>query len=427
MSDDFEVTHGGVIAVDPDALRAVADAMVALAPRFADAASAARSAHAWLLDLPDASSAVDGSALRASADRADALHEECRAAGENIQLMADVYELVERRAELAALEVQGKRPTGALLDRVDELTASDPRILDMEKYLMAQWEKKRFEGLDAQLGGVKLPGPGNAFDFGILFGMLSRIGASGLGRLPPGATLSGDGGPVSVTAVKTDAPSGPPKSVADAFRRLPGADGAQIKVEKYTMPDGTKKFVLYEKGTQPPGEDEPFDAVESNLDLYTGEESASYAATIEALEASGAQAGDEVHVYAHSQGAMNAAYLSSQSEFDVTVQVTAGSPVHPAAAAGQLLIELRHTDDLVSSLAGGGLPGGSGSADSIVVTRDTDTRNLVLPAHVMESYIETAQMLDESGDVRMQAWREKSEELADAVSVESTEYVAKRE
>ncbi|MCK3769258.1 hypothetical protein MZK47_06210 [Microbacterium aerolatum] len=434
MSDGLEITHGGAIAVDPEALRAVADALVALAPRFADAASAVRRAHGGLVNLPMAATRIDTVALWGTADRAEVLHEECRTAGENTRLMADVYELVERRAELDALAIQGAPPTDALLDRIAELEASDPRVVEMEKWLIAEWEKRRFEGLDEQFDlGNLWPGHGVGPDLGVIIGLAAAIGASGMGRLPPKATLSGSGGPVSVTPVRTTSPIGPPTSIAEALRRFPDSSGAQLKVEKYTMADGTSRFILYSKGTQPSSvidPDEPFD-MQSNLELYTGQESASYAATVDALKAAGAQPGDEVHVYAHSQGAMNAAYLSSGSEFDVSVQVTAGSPLRPTLDEDQLLIALEHTDDMVNSLAGGGLPGGSGSPDSLVVTRVGDpavhVHDVWLHPHMMEGYTETAEMVDASDDVRLEAWRDKTRELGEAVSIESTEYVAKRE
>ncbi|CAH0143564.1 MULTISPECIES: hypothetical protein [unclassified Microbacterium] len=434
MSDDLEVTHGGAIAVDPHALRAVADALTALAPRFVDAASAVRRAHGSLVALPTASTSVDTVALWGSADRAEALHEECRMAGENTRLMADVYELVERRAELDALEIQGKAAPGVLSDRIDELVAADPRVLEMEKWLIAGWENGRYEGLDQQFDLVQLLGaPVGAPAGGGIFAAVAALGGAGLGRLAPNATLSGSAGPVSITPVRTSAPIGPPSSIAEALRRFPESPGAQLKVEKYTMSDGSSRFVLYSRGTQPSSvidPTEPFD-MQSNLDLYTGQEAASYAATVEALDAAGARPGDELQIYAHSQGAMNAAYLASGSEFDVTVQVTAGSPLHPTLDDDQLLIALRHTDDLVNGLAGGGLPGGTGSPDSIVATRVGDpaysVHDLWLHPHMMESYIETAEMLDDSGDVRLEAWRAKAAELTDAVSIESTEYVAKRE
>lgn len=430
MSDGLDITHGGAIAVDPDALRAVADALVSLTPRIADAASAVRQAHRHLVNLPSAFAHVDTVALWASADRAEALHEECRLAGENTRLMADVYELVECRVELAGLAIQDSARADAIAVRIEQLEASDPRVVEMETWLLAAWEKGRFQGLDEQfdLSGIGVgSGPGLA----MAFAMTAMLGAAGAGRLAPHAKLSGSGGPVSVTPVKTGTPVAQPSSLAEALRRFPSAPDAQLKVEKYVMPNGTNRFVLYSKGTQPGLDpEEPFD-MKSNLDLYGGQESASYAATVEALEAAGAKPGDEVHVYAHSQGAMNAAYLSTQSEFDVSVQVTAGSPVHPAVGEDQLLIELRHTDDMVSSLAGGGAAGGTGAPDSFVASRVADPAKHVhdvwLHPHLMENYTETAEMVDASGDVRWEAWADKARELGDAVTIESTEYVARRE
>lgn len=428
MSDGIDITHGGAIAVDPEALRAVAEAMGRIAPSLADAAAAIRSAYGFIVGTPNLSGQVDTVSLWASAARVDVLHDECGTASSNTLLMADVYELVELRAQLAALAIQDTAQAFALDARIAQLEASDPRVAEMEKWLLAGWKEKRFAGLGEQLylGPSALSG-GSGLNLGGVFLLAASIAATGTGRLAPNATLSGSGGPVSVTPVRTGTAIAPPTSLAEAFRRFPDSTGAQLKVEKYTMADGTNRFVLYAKGTQSSLDPkEPFD-LKSNLDLYTGRESASYAATVEALEAAGAQPGDEVHVYAHSQSAMNAAYLSSQSEFDVTVQVTAGSPVHPTAREDQLLIEFRHTDDAVSSLAGGGSPGGTGSPDSLVVTRDGDPFDVLLPAHLMKSYIETAEMVDESGDVRLDAWLDKARELNEAVAIESTEYVARRE
>lgn len=427
MSDGVDITHGGAIAVDPDALRAVAAAMGRTAPMFADAAAAIRNAHGFIVATPELSARVDSVALWASADRADMLHDECRSASSNTMLMADVYELVELRAQLAALAVQDSAQAFALDARIAQLEASDPRVAEMEQWLLAGWKEGRFEGLTEQLDAGRF-GPAGAAgpDLAMMLGVVALVGSSGAGRLAPNATLSGSGGPVSVTPVKTGTPIAPPSSLAEALRRFPTAPNAQLKVERYTMPNGTNRFVLYAKGTQVSVDPkEPFD-MRSNVDLYTGHESASYVATVEALEAAGARPGDEVQVYAHSQSAINAAYLSSQSEFDVTVQVTAGSPVHPTVGDDQLLIELRHTDDVVSSLSGGGAPGGTGSPDSVVVTRDGDALDLLLPAHLMESYTETAEMVDASGDVRLEAWIDKARELDEALSIESTEYVARR-
>lgn len=429
MSDGVDITHGGAIAVDPEALRAVAEAMGRLAPKFADAAAAVRSAHAFVVGTPSLSSQVDAVALWASGQRADALHEECQTASANTLLMADVYEVVELRAQLAALAIHDSAQAFTLNARIAQLVASDPRVAEMEKWLIAGWKDGRYEGLDQQFDGQPFTGPLN---MAAVFAIAAALGSRGLGRLPPGATLSGTAAAVSLTPVKTASPLAPPTSLADAFRRFPATEGAQLKVEKYTMPDGSNRFVLYAKGTQlhwPWERDEPMDA-QSNYELYTGGESSSYQATVEALELAGAQAGDRVDVYAHSQAAMTSAYLSTQSEFDVKVQVTAGSPVHPTLNDDQLLIELRHTDDLVSALAGGGSPGGSGSPDSFVASRESDpavgVQDLALKPHWLDSYIETAELVDASGDARLQALEKNWRELLDAVAIESTEYQAER-
>src|SRR5690606_41610677 len=102
----------------------------------------------------------------------------------------------------------------------------------------------------------------------------------------------------------------------------------------YAMPDGRKRSMLCAKGKQTVGfgGSDPWD-MKSNKELYTGERSASYQATLDALVASGAKPGDGVDVYAHSQAGMIAAHLSMESEFDVRVQVTAGSPVEIGRAS----------------------------------------------------------------------------------------------
>lgn len=433
MNDDLEISHGGAIAVDPDELRAVADALLALAPKMSDAAAAVRHALNVLANLPHSYRYVSSLALSSSADHADALYEESLKAGTNTTVMADAYELVERRVELSALSLASSASAGKQSDRVSariaELEASDPRIAEMADLLIAEWEEKRFEGMDTWSGAdAAFRWLGWGLGPGTLSAMALAVGRGGVGRIPPGATLSGSGDPVSVTPVKKTTPTGAPTGLANALRRFPDESGAQIKVEKYTMPDGRKTFVLYEKGTQSVtyGGGEPFD-VKSNVELFTRKQSASYVATVEALRQAGAEPGDEVHAYSHSQAGMVTAYLATQSEFDVTVDVSAGNPVHGTPSADRLMVGLRHTDDIVSTLSGGGSPAGDGSSDSVVITRDADLFDTGILAHSFDAYVETAELADASGDVRLEAIRDKWRELDQAVSIESTEYVARRE
>jgi hypothetical protein len=52
--------------------------------------------------------------------------------------------------------------------------------------------------------------------------------------------------------------------------------------------------------------------------------------------------------------------------------------------------------------------------------------DLLLESHMLETYIETAEMVDASGDVRLQPIEDSLAELATAVEIESTEYRADR-
>ncbi|MGH3691245.1 MAG: hypothetical protein ACRDT7_13895, partial [Microbacterium sp.] len=256
--------------------------------------------------------------------------------------------------------------------------------------------------------------------------------ATGLGKIRPGMVLKGTADPVQVTPVKSTTPSAP-QSLASALRRMPGA-GAQVAVEKYTMAGSATRYVAYVGGTLDSlpwqaGEAEPWD-MKSNIELYQGRASASYQATVDALAATGAKPGDQVDVVAYSQGGMIATRLAMESEFEVSMQMTAGSPTEPTLGEDQTLIQLRHTDDIVSTLAAGGSIDGTGSPDSFTASRVGDPhdgiQDLRLQTHSLETYIETAEMVDASNDPRAEALEAYWDGLGRAVDVERIEYRAER-
>lgn len=420
----LSIDHGGAISVDPEALRDVAHRIDLLAARFGEARSAIVRAHGVIAATPGFSERVDTVALRASGERADELRAECEETVIGTLLMADVYEYVELQAQADALALSDRAAADDLLHRADRLAASDERIPQMAAMLVADWDGDRFDGLHGQytVGGLLTP----------FFSGAAAVGAlGGLGTVRPGMTLSGRADAVTVTPVKTSTPIAPPTSLADSFRRLPTAPDAQIRIEKYTFEGGGTKYVAYLKGTQSPtfGGSEPWD-MKSNVELYGGQASASYQATLDALHAAGAQPGDEVDIVAHSQSGMIAAHLAMESEFDVQVQITAGSPVEPTLDEDQTLVQLRHTDDLVSALAGGGSPGGTGSPESFTVTRVGDpingSQDAAAITHWLDSYIDTAEQADESGDPRVEALDEFWRDLDRAQAIEATEYHAVR-
>lgn len=423
MSGELDIRHGGAIAVDTDALRDVGRRLAAVGVRFDDARAAITRAHAAVTEDPGLAS-VDSVALAAAGGCAAALGDECADAAAGTLLMADAFELVELRAQAQALGLADIAEAAVLQGRIERLTASDERIATMADRLVEGWKDGRFEGLGDQydLGGLVAP----LFWGGPLAGLML-----GLGTVRPGMTLKGVADPVTVTPVRTSTPTGPPASLADAFRRFPTAPGAQVRVEQYAMADGSTRYMAYVKGSQSVamGGTEPWD-MRSNTQLYTGEKSASYQATLDALEAAGAQPGDRVDVVAHSQGGVIAAHLAMESEYDVQVQMTAGSPVEPTLDDDQLLIQLRHTDDVVSSLAAGGSPGGTGAPDSFTAEREADPaaglQDLLLAPHQLDAYVETAEQVDASGDPRVAALDELWSELDGAVEITSTEYHAER-
>lgn len=418
------IDHGGAISVDPDALRDVARRLDAVASRCDDARSAILRANRIIVDTPGFSAHVDTVGLWSSGEHAARLHSECQETARSTMLMADAYEYVELRAEAEMLAQTDPSRAHQLTRRADRLAAADERIAPLADDLIAQWQARRFEGLT---GNVVTPGL-----YDQLFLTVATVGVvSGLGKVRPGETLTGKADAVSVAPVKTSSPAGAPSGLAGALGRMPRTSGAQIAVEKYSFADGRTKFVAYLEGTQSVewGGKEPWDS-KSNLQLYTGQRSASYQSTIEALEAAGAQPGDEVDVVAHSQSGMVAAHLSMESGFDVQMQITAGSPVEPTLDDDQTIIQVRHSDDPVSSLAGGGSPGGTGSDDSItLLTEGTplDTvGDLAVDAHHLDTYIDTAKTADDLSDPRMDAMDDFWRELDAAEVIERTEYQAER-
>lgn len=418
------IDHGGAISVDPDALRDVARRLDAVASRCDDARAAIMHVHRIIVDTPGFSTHVDTVGLWSSGQHVARLHSECQETARSTLLMADAYEYVELRAEAEMLERSDPGTAQRLLRQADRLAASDDRIRAMADDLVAQWRAERFEGL---AGNVVTPGL-----YDQLFLTVATAGVvSGLGKVRPGETLTGKADAVSVAPVKTSSPAGAPSGLAGALGRMPRTSGAQIAVEKYSFADGSTKFVAYLEGTQSVGwgGKEPWDS-KSNLQLYTGQRSASYQSTLEALEAAGAQPGDEVDVVAHSQSGMVAAHLSMESGFDVQMQITAGSPVEPTLDDDQTIIQVRHSDDPVSSLAGGGSPEGTGSDDSVtLLTEGTplDTvGDLAVDAHHLDTYIDTAKTADDLSDPRMDAMDEFWRELDAAEVIERTEYQAER-
>ncbi|MCM3778769.1 hypothetical protein [Microbacterium hydrocarbonoxydans] len=420
----INISHGGAISVDPDALRQLAHRVNAAAIGHDEAARVLRSAYERIVDAPGLSALVDTVALWALGQRAAVLHGECVDAAASTRLMADTYEYVELLVEARA------RGLGAAGDEaragMRRLEEADARIPDLARGLVERWEDERFAGLVTQVPLGGLLGPAGVFP--------ALVGAaSGRGVIARGSRLRGPAEPVTVTPVKTATPSAAPSGLAGALNRIPEKRGAQVAVEKYSFSEGVAKYVVYVKGTQTfaPGDmggPDPWD-MKSNSQLYVGQNSASYEATLAAVEAAGAEPGDEVRIVAHSQGGMVASHFAMESAYDVPVVVTAGSPVDPTLESDQTLVALGFTDDSVRALAGGGSPAGTGSPDSVLVTAEHSPGFAwgdFGDPHLLASYVDLAEDADAAGDPRIESVERLWDELDDAEVIERTEYRAER-
>lgn len=409
MTEGIDISSGGAIAVDTRLLRTLIPRLGQAALRLADAAAELRTIAWESTWAGTGAQALTASMLEARVRRSsERLHETAA----SVRLMAEAYEIVELRARCAA--ASGTDPRALVeLRRSLAMVQSNQRAVLLAEGFVEEWERTRFAGFTAQAGVGWLLG---FHAFVALHGLLAAFPALvrlfGRGTPPPGTTLGGEAPEVQLTpTAHGDAEA--PASLEDALARIPDKP-AQVRVEKYTMPDGSEEFVVYIAGSRFSGEaEEPWDMA-SNTTMYLQQEvSASYEATRQALEAAGVEPGAVVHAVGHSQGGMIAGFLEMSGDYDVQTVITAGSPIEPPLGEGVLSVQLRHTDDLASNLSGGGGPGRTGSKDSIVVRRIGDPevglQDARFATHQLDRYRDTAAMVDASADPRTRSidalWR----------------------
>lgn len=441
MSGELEITSGGAISVDPEQMRAVAERMSTVAARLSDAGESVRRAHQALASTWSGPAHVDLSALwaggQALVDEGDALASQAVGTGR----MADAFELADLRSRQQMLAVEHPAEADRLQERIDELVASYPDLDAMAVSIAAGWEKRSQEGMFER--------PLDEFALGAMqqsavasLGLLAlvplrlltlRLGdvTDAAGSIPPGRRVAGGAPPVAVAQVSRSSVDGPATTLTQLVHRLPGGE-AQVAVDKRTHRDGSVSYVVYVDGTRslrPTGE-EPWD-MGSNWDLYAaGEQSAAYAATLEALRLAGAEPGARVDVVGYSQGAAIAGAIAMSGVYETSRVMVVGSPTVPALDADQTLIRAFHTDDPVGAgLSGGGPVGATGSAESVTISREYATHGELtsVQSHFREAYDQTLDLADKSGDTRITALHESLEaEADDIVSVERSEYRATR-
>jgi len=449
---EIDISSGGAVAVDSSTVRDLAHRLRVLCRRLGEVCDLLWRAANTLEQAPHVNQYIGTAGIIGCARR---LAEE-QPVVENIahgcEVMADTFEVVELRTEQQALAIGDPR-AAVLQTRIDRLMASDPGMAQRLEWIDAVWERQRYAGTDdqpldilaAHLGGslVALSGlaPGGLIAAAAPLGwfLMSRpveglmrtevdlAAGMGRGRLAPGARLSGPAPPVSVQLVSAGTVAAP-TGMKDAMGRIPYGRQGQVVVEKYTMPDGGRRFVTYLDGTREvrPDTDEPWD-MQSNWSMYMEHRTAaSYEATMRALESAGAEPGDRVDFVGYSQGAEIASFTAMEGVYDTKVVIAAGNPVEPHFGADRTYAQLEHEGDVVANLADG-RQGGTGSPDSFTVTRDVD-RMLAGDEHDFPEYLKTAEMADASGDARVDALdRLFFDGLGEALAVERMEFHATRE
>ncbi|MDR6868844.1 hypothetical protein J2Y69_003470 [Microbacterium resistens] len=430
MGDEIDISRGGALAVDTEELYEVVRRLRILGRDLDLVARELRSvAVSGAGSVPGLG---DLGGLGPSAGRVDAVEEALETVVRGVELMAEAYELVELRARAEALQATDPGEAAALRRDAETRAERRPDADAAAASLLAQWRESRFDGFTEQTGwaGVIFPAGGHwgqREQSWLASLWLMAIGAVGVGVVPGGEALTPRPHTVRIAPTPVPPPSGPPTGLADVVSRFPTTEGAQVRVEAYAMPDGTRRFAAYIAGTQSILDpSEPWDMA-SNAQMYASRaEADSYQAVLDALRIAGARPGDALDLAGHSQGGMIAQLIARSGEYDVRSVIALGPPIEAELPESVLSVVVRHTDDLVSSLAAGGSPQGTGAPDSIVVERIGDPEqglhDILLRTHLLDAYAGTAELVDASGDPRVGALRERLAERAGATEIVVADY-----
>lgn len=418
VTDSVDISSGGAVAVDTARLRDAAAVLVGAAARLdeavADIARADARISAHMLPVLGLTQDDRRREVGALADRA-------REQQDRLLLCAAAYELAEMRAEAALASAVGD--ADAVAHARDRITAIERAYPGAAELLRA----------DAGLGGgwawftLLMPFLAGA---GLAAGAaIARLTAA-RGRIPFGTHLAPTGRPAPeiVPLPPAEYSAAAPTALAPALGRIPQGGEARVRIEKYATASGTA-YAVYVAGTSGLGGDEVWDML-SNLQAYGGEQSGAYLALTAMLAEAGVRPGDTLYLYGHSQGGMLVGQVAATGDYDVRVVGTAGSPTAADPGPEATAVDLRHGDDPVAMLAGGGFATRVGAEGSLVATRVVDPapgpQDLGLPAHHLSAYADTAELVDASADPRVAVVHERMAELEGARLISTQEFGARQ-
>jgi hypothetical protein len=424
MTDEgaVSISSGGAIAVDTESLRNAAAALDVVTRRVAAAADhLGRAGNAMGLIGTVETIGVNP---RARMHGVEELARGGAASRDDLLAAAASYEIVELRvAEHLALASGDEAEARRLGAEIDAVAREHPDALARAD----EANRTRADGMrtviDQGIGGALLWGSGPALLLPSLFALsIAAFTTVGFGRIRFGSRPRPGATPATLLPLTPALHPGSPRGLADVAGRIPRGESG-IRVETYRLAGGSLAYAVYVGGTKGLTS-APFDMT-SNTRGYTGRESSAYATVRAALEDAGVRPGDTVYLAGHSQGGMTVGQIAATGDFDVPFVGTFGAPTAADPGPGALSIDVRHTDDPVAALAAGGHAGQVGAEGSFVAERLVDPavgpHDLSLPAHHLEEYEHTAEMIDASDDPRVAAVRESLGAL------EGAELVAVRE
>ena len=258
--------------------------------------------------------------------------------------------------------------------------------LDLYTQQVAENERRRIAILerprDEAIGALARYGLGQFSEYQ---GGIPAATAAALGTYSPSA---------SITLVGRESNVPIARSMAERIARIPDTD-TPIRIDIYPLADGTRHVEVFIAGTSEFDRSPSASAFDmsSNFALVAGVSSASMVATEKAMARAGVGRSDRVLFVGHSQGGAVAARLAESGRYTTVGLLTVGAPTGSAPVTGHYpAVVIEHRDDVVPGLAGA-----RETTNAYVVTAQSNALpGDIIGAHRRESYVLTAQRIDES-------------------------------
>ncbi len=223
-----------------------------------------------------------------------------------------------------------------------------------------------------------------------VFGLIALAAAGGAG-------LATGGGRVEPAFRRpVPVPDAPVTDPAEAMRIIIEQED-QVTIHEHRMPDGSRRFQVFVRGTESIGPD-----ATTGLDMRANLENAgddgsrlhgSSAAVAQAMRDVGVEPGDAVDLFGFSQGAGAAANVAASGEFDVQTALLVGGPVDAAGIPPHVAVfSVAHHGDVVPALDGWG----DQSVHATTMVRSAEAHGSgPLARHSGLEYVDTLDALDD--------------------------------